>query len=163
MQSNRILDQAPDRKCCNSACRTLGSASLVEPPHIPPADNRAAPTATSDMGTHFYRLVGWRPCWRRITVGDNCSDRLWIIAAAACSLPLCRPYYCFARIKWRARMNPKARSLILTESQAACLVALRFRKESKTEIAIQAKLDLKKAATALETLKELGLARRGEI
>ncbi len=60
-------------------------------------------------------------------------------------------------------MNPKARSLILTESQAACLVALRFRKESKTEIAIQAKLDLKKAATALETLKELGLARRGEI
>jgi DNA-binding IclR family transcriptional regulator len=60
-------------------------------------------------------------------------------------------------------MYPKARSLILTESQAACLVALRFRKESKTEIAIQAKLDLKKAATALETLKELGLARRGEI
>src|ERR1700737_211503 len=60
-------------------------------------------------------------------------------------------------------MNPGARSLILTESQAACLVALRFRKESKTEIAIQAKLDLKKAATALETLKELGLARRGEI
>jgi DNA-binding MarR family transcriptional regulator len=60
-------------------------------------------------------------------------------------------------------MNPEARSLVLTESQAACLVALRFRKESKTEIAIQAKLDLKKAATALEALKELGLARRGEI
>ena len=58
-------------------------------------------------------------------------------------------------------MNPGARSLILTESQAACLVALRLRKESKTEIAIQAKLDLKKAAMALDALKELGLARRG--
>jgi hypothetical protein len=58
-------------------------------------------------------------------------------------------------------MNPRARSLILTESQAACLVALRLRKESKTEIAIQAKLDLKKAAMALDALKELGLARRG--
>jgi DNA-binding MarR family transcriptional regulator len=56
-------------------------------------------------------------------------------------------------------MNPGARSLILTESQAACLVALRLRKESKTEIAIQAKLDLKKAALALDALKELGLAR----
>ena len=60
-------------------------------------------------------------------------------------------------------MKPKVRNLILTESQAACLVALRFRKESKTEIAIQARLDLKKAAKALEALKELGLARRGEM
>lgn len=60
-------------------------------------------------------------------------------------------------------MNTEARSLVLTESQAACLVALRSNKESKTEIAIQAKLDLKKAATALEALKELGLARRGEM
>jgi DNA-binding MarR family transcriptional regulator len=58
-------------------------------------------------------------------------------------------------------MNPGARSLILTESQAACLVALRLRKESKTEIAIRAKLDLKKAAMALDALKQLGLARRG--
>jgi DNA-binding MarR family transcriptional regulator len=58
-------------------------------------------------------------------------------------------------------MNPGARSLILTESQAACLVALRLRKESKTEIAIRAKLDLKKAAMALDALQELGLARRG--
>jgi len=60
-------------------------------------------------------------------------------------------------------MNPKVRNLILTESQKACLVALRSRKESKTEIAIQARLDLKKAAKALEALKELGLARRGEM
>ena len=60
-------------------------------------------------------------------------------------------------------MNPGARSLILTESQAACLVALRLRKESKTEIAIQAKLNLKKAAMALDALKELGLAGRGEM
>jgi DNA-binding IclR family transcriptional regulator len=60
-------------------------------------------------------------------------------------------------------MNPKVRNLILTESQEACLVALRSRKESKTEIAIQARLDLKKAAKALDALKELGLARRGEM
>ena len=60
-------------------------------------------------------------------------------------------------------MNPGARSIVLTESQAACLVALRLRKESKTEIAIQAKLDLKKAAMALDALKELGLAGRGEM
>ena len=60
-------------------------------------------------------------------------------------------------------MNAEARSLVLTKSQAACLGALRLRKGSKTEIAIQAKLDLKKAARALEALKELGLARRGEM
>ena len=60
-------------------------------------------------------------------------------------------------------MNPKVRNLILTESQKACLVALRSRKESKTDIAIQAKLDLQKAAKALEALKEFGLVRRGEI
>jgi predicted transcriptional regulator len=88
---------------------------------------------------------------------------LWIIPAGACLLSLMAHTVALARIRWRARMNPKARSLILTESQAACLVALRFRKESKTEIAIQANLDLKKAAKALETLEELGLARRGEM
>jgi DNA-binding IclR family transcriptional regulator len=60
-------------------------------------------------------------------------------------------------------MNPKVRNLTLTETQEACLVALRLRKGSNTEIAIQAKLDLKKAAMALETLKELGLARRDEV
>jgi DNA-binding MarR family transcriptional regulator len=60
-------------------------------------------------------------------------------------------------------MNPGARRLILTESQAACLVALRLSKGSKTEIAIQAKLDLKKVAMALDALKELGLAGRGEM
>ncbi len=60
-------------------------------------------------------------------------------------------------------MNPKARRLVLTESQAACLVALRDRKESKTEIAIEAELDLNKTAIALEKLEELGLAGRGEM
>jgi DNA-binding MarR family transcriptional regulator len=59
-------------------------------------------------------------------------------------------------------MNPKARSLVLTESQADCLVALRGRNESKTRIAIQAELDLYKTAAALEKLAELGLAGRGE-
>jgi hypothetical protein len=86
---------------------------------------------------------------------------LWIVAAGACLLSLHGPYCCIARIRRRVSMNPKARKLILTESQAACLVALRLSMESKTEIAIQAKLDLKKAAMALGALKELGLARRG--
>jgi DNA-binding IclR family transcriptional regulator len=60
-------------------------------------------------------------------------------------------------------MNPKVRNLTLTKTQEACLVALRSRKESKTDIAIQAKLDLNKVAKALEALKELGLARRDEM
>jgi DNA-binding MarR family transcriptional regulator len=59
-------------------------------------------------------------------------------------------------------MKPKAQNLLLTESQAACLVALRHHKKFKTEIAMQAELDLHKTAKALEKLEELGLARRGE-
>ncbi len=53
----------------------------------------------------------------------------------------------------------KARNLILTKSQAACLIALRNGKDSKTEIAIQAKLDLIKTATELAALARLGLAK----
>jgi Mn-dependent DtxR family transcriptional regulator len=53
----------------------------------------------------------------------------------------------------------KARNLVLTKSQAACLIALRRRKGSKTEIAIQAKLDLIKTATELGALARLGLAK----
>jgi DNA-binding MarR family transcriptional regulator len=60
-------------------------------------------------------------------------------------------------------MTPKVPGLILTESQAACLVALRHHKESKTEIAIQAERDLKKTAITLDKLEELGLIRRGEM
>lgn len=59
-------------------------------------------------------------------------------------------------------MNSKAQRPILTESQAACLVALRLGNKSKTHVAIQAKINLIKAAAALERLKELGLAKRGE-
>jgi len=59
-------------------------------------------------------------------------------------------------------MKSKAPGLILTKSQAACLAALQHHKTSKTEIAIQAKLDLRKTAIALDKLEELGLARRGE-
>jgi hypothetical protein len=50
-------------------------------------------------------------------------------------------------------MNPKVRNLILTESQEACLEALRSRKEFKTDIAIRAKLDLKKVEKALEAFE----------
>jgi hypothetical protein len=58
-------------------------------------------------------------------------------------------------------MTRQARSLVLTKSQAACLIALRDRKHAKTEIAIQAKLDLIKTATELGTLARLGLANIG--
>ena len=59
-------------------------------------------------------------------------------------------------------MPLKARGLVLTKSQAACLIALRNGKVSKSEIAIQAKLDLIKTATALGTLARLGLAKQNE-
>ncbi len=57
-------------------------------------------------------------------------------------------------------MPLKARSLVLTNSQAACLIALRNGKVSKPEIAIQARLDLKKTTTALQTLARFGLAKQ---
>jgi Mn-dependent DtxR family transcriptional regulator len=57
-------------------------------------------------------------------------------------------------------MPLKARNLVLTKSQAACLVALQPRKGSKAEIAILAKLDLVKTAAALRVLMPLGLARQ---
>jgi DNA-binding IclR family transcriptional regulator len=57
-------------------------------------------------------------------------------------------------------MPLKARSFALTRSQAACLIALRNGKVSNSEIAIQAKLDLIKTATALGTLARLRLAKQ---
>ena len=54
-------------------------------------------------------------------------------------------------------------TLILTESQAACLAALRLRKETKSQIAIEAKLDLIKAVKALKRLEDVGLSKRGEM
>jgi DNA-binding IclR family transcriptional regulator len=59
-------------------------------------------------------------------------------------------------------MPLKARSLVLTKSQAASLIALRNCKSSKPEIAIHAKLDLVKTATALGTLARLGLAKQDQ-
>ena len=59
-------------------------------------------------------------------------------------------------------MTSKARDLVLTKSQAACLIALRNGKVSKTEIAIQAKLDLIKTATELRALARLGLAKQNQ-
>jgi predicted transcriptional regulator len=58
-------------------------------------------------------------------------------------------------------MTPKARRLVLTRSQAACLIALRRRKDTQPEIAIEAKLDIKKTAGALRALADLGLAKQG--
>jgi len=59
-------------------------------------------------------------------------------------------------------MPLKGRSYALTESQAACLIALRNGKVSKPEIAIQAKVDLGKTAAALGVLAWLQLARQGQ-
>lgn len=59
-------------------------------------------------------------------------------------------------------MPLKARSLALTKSEAACLIALRNGKVSKPEIAIQAKLDLIKTARALGTLARLRLAKQDQ-
>ena len=56
----------------------------------------------------------------------------------------------------------KGRSLVLTKSQAACLIALRIGKVSKPEIAIQAKLALIRTATALGTLAQLGHAKQDQ-
>src|SRR5216684_5089434 len=68
--------------------------------------------------------------------------------------------YCDLANQSEVRMPLKARNLVLTKSQAACLVALRHRKGSKAEIAILAKLDLLKTAAALRLLMRLGLARQ---
>jgi Mn-dependent DtxR family transcriptional regulator len=51
-----------------------------------------------------------------------------------------------------------AGNLVLTESQAACLIALRHREDSQPKVAIEAKLALAKTATALRALARLGLA-----
>src|SRR3979409_1333592 len=59
-------------------------------------------------------------------------------------------------------MTSKARNLVLTKSQAACLIALRRRTAYTPEIAIQAKLDLTKTATELGALARIGLAKQNQ-
>jgi DNA-binding IclR family transcriptional regulator len=56
----------------------------------------------------------------------------------------------------------KAKELCLTQPQAACLTALRHGMDSKSRIAIDAKLGLARTAVALRTLAELGLAERDQ-
>src|ERR1700731_4028194 len=70
--------------------------------------------------------------------------------------------YCGQSNHRRVRVTLKARRLVLTGSQAACLVALRHRKESLSEIAIAAKLDLRKTALALRALERFGCAEQGD-
>jgi Mn-dependent DtxR family transcriptional regulator/predicted transcriptional regulator len=55
-------------------------------------------------------------------------------------------------------MPAKAPKVTLTCSQAACLIALRHGKYSKTTVAIEAKLDLIETSVALAVLARLGLA-----
>jgi Mn-dependent DtxR family transcriptional regulator len=56
----------------------------------------------------------------------------------------------------------KPHDLVLTNSQAACLIALRHGNETKSSVAIEAKLDLTKTATALEVLARIGLAKQNQ-
>lgn len=49
---------------------------------------------------------------------------------------------------------------VLTESQAACLIALRRGKDTKPSVAIEARLDLPKAAHRLEALRQFGLSEQ---
>jgi Mn-dependent DtxR family transcriptional regulator len=58
-------------------------------------------------------------------------------------------------------MTFKAPKPILTKSQAACFAAL-TQGRTKTEIALQAKLDLYRTSLALEKIASLGLAERDE-
>jgi predicted transcriptional regulator len=58
---------------------------------------------------------------------------------------------------------PRARNLLLTQAQAACLIALRSGRDSQSKIAIEAKLSLTKATAALRQLAELGLAERRQM
>jgi len=57
-------------------------------------------------------------------------------------------------------MAPKDHNLVLTKSQAACLVALQDRKDSPLKMAIHAKLDMAKTVAALGELARLGLAKQ---
>ena len=57
---------------------------------------------------------------------------------------------------------PRAQNLLLTQSQAACLIALRMHKESQPKIAMEAKLAIAKTAAALRTLARLGLAQQDQ-
>jgi DNA-binding MarR family transcriptional regulator len=59
-------------------------------------------------------------------------------------------------------MPGKARTIVLTKSQAACLMALRHHPETKTGVAIAAKVTITKAAEALGILKNLGLADKDQ-
>src|ERR1700730_8105899 len=54
-------------------------------------------------------------------------------------------------------MPIKARNFALTRSQAACLIALRNGKNSKSKVALEAELDLIETVTALAALGQLGL------
>ena len=55
---------------------------------------------------------------------------------------------------------PEARNLVLTHSQAACLVALRHGNETQPKIAMKARLALSKASATLRMLARLGLAEQ---
>ena len=55
---------------------------------------------------------------------------------------------------------PESRNLVLTHSQAACLIALRDGNETQPRIAMEARLALAKASATLRVLADLGLAEQ---
>jgi hypothetical protein len=90
------------------------------------------------------------------------ADDLWIAAVPLAARGWAKVYTTAVRINPRGCMPSKARNLTLTNSQAACLIALRHCKDSKTKIAIEAKLDLIKTSTTLRALARLGLAKQNQ-
>ena len=59
-------------------------------------------------------------------------------------------------------MPSEAQTIVLSEPQAACLIALRRHSDTKTGVAIAAKLTVTKATAALKILKNLGLADKDQ-
>ena len=108
-----------------------------------------------------HRGIGRRTCLQE--VGDSSAllaDRftLWTASHTVGHVRISILHTGGDRIEPRDLMPIKPHNL--TNSQAACLIALRHGNETKPSVAIAAKLDLTKTATALELL---GLAKQNQV
>jgi len=123
-ESDQILRRSELTRCASSGLsRCDGSVAEIRRQH----SYRSQPVSAA---TAPFRIVDSCRTIRPLSVPNGAY---WVLPNQGAHMPL------------------KARSLALTKSQAACLIALRNSKASKPEIAIQAKLDLIKTAKALGT------------
>jgi DNA-binding IclR family transcriptional regulator len=99
-------------------------------------------------GTHCNRS------WCTFCLVESCQH---VMCQGSAALTVVR------RISLKSRGMPKTSNVLLTQSQAACLIALRIRQGSQPKIALEAKLALARTATALRTLARLGLAKRDQL